>query len=102
VVACPHMLGYKGSNPFSCVEGDSYGEISMKVAIVGSRSITNCKEIIEESLRGMEVTEIVSGGAKGVDTVAKSMQKIIILNIKSFFQIIENTEITHHSKEMMK
>jgi len=56
----------------------------MKVAIVGSRSITNCKEIIEESLRGMEVTEIVSGGAKGVDTVAKRYAKDNNIKYKEF------------------
>ena len=39
----------------------------MKVAVVGSRSITN---ISLEDYIGKEVTEIVSGGAVGVDTLA--------------------------------
>lgn len=41
----------------------------MKLAVVGSRSITeiyNLAEYIEEG-----TTEIVSGGTKGVDTIAK-------------------------------
>ena len=40
----------------------------MKVAIVGSRAI---KEVDLSSFIGDEVTEIVSGGACGVDSVAK-------------------------------
>ena len=49
----------------------------MKVAVIGSRDITgvNLKEYISE-----EVTEIVSGGAKGVDTLAR--QYAVENNIK--------------------
>lgn len=44
----------------------------MKVAIVGSRDITDysiVKEAIQKS--GFKITEVVSGGAKGVDTLAE-------------------------------
>lgn len=44
----------------------------MKVAIIGSRSVTDYSVVlkaIEES--SFEVTEVVSGGAKGVDTLAE-------------------------------
>ena len=41
----------------------------MKVAVIGSRSITTIKNL--ESVLPPETTEIVSGGAKGVDAIAK-------------------------------
>jgi len=49
----------------------------MKVAVIGSRNITgiNLKEYIS-----VDVTEIVSGGAKGVDTLAR--QYAVENNIK--------------------
>jgi hypothetical protein len=49
----------------------------MKLAVVGSRNITNKQEYsVFEVLRGLPILEngsvtIVSGGAKGVDSVAK-------------------------------
>lgn len=44
----------------------------MKVAIVGSRNIRAMREVeraVEQS--GFEVTEVISGGANGVDTLAE-------------------------------
>lgn len=45
----------------------------MKVIIAGSRSITGPLSLIEDAIRGSryEVTEIVSGGARGVDALAE-------------------------------
>lgn len=40
----------------------------MKAAIIGSRSLT---EINIEDYLPSEITEIVSGGAKGIDTLAR-------------------------------
>ena len=45
----------------------------MKVAVVGSRSIT---DISLEDYIGKEVTEIVSGGAVGVDTLAAEYARV--------------------------
>lgn len=44
----------------------------MKVLICGSRSITDLKQI-ERAVResGFEISEIISGGAKGVDSLAE-------------------------------
>lgn len=41
----------------------------MKVAIIGSRSIT---EVNLDALVPIEATEIITGGARGVDTLARS------------------------------
>ena len=43
----------------------------MIVAIIGSTTITDCEHIIEEELKKLKVTKIISGEAPGVDTVAK-------------------------------
>lgn len=47
----------------------------MKYAIVGSRSFTNY-QFIEKTLNQFDnITEIISGGAKGVDTLAEQYAK---------------------------
>ena len=45
----------------------------MKLGIVGSRSINLAKarNILDETIKKDKVTTIISGGARGVDTVAK-------------------------------
>jgi predicted Rossmann fold nucleotide-binding protein DprA/Smf involved in DNA uptake len=45
----------------------------MKTAIVGSRNITDYD--LNEALEGLTVTEIISGGAMGVDTLAEVYAK---------------------------
>jgi len=42
----------------------------MKLAVVGSRTFNNYK-LVSETLSGLTVSEIVSGGAKGADRVAE-------------------------------
>jgi hypothetical protein len=42
----------------------------MKVAVIGSRSFTDY-ERLTQVLSGMAVTEIISGGAQGADTLAE-------------------------------
>ena len=41
------------------------------VAIVGSRTITDCEHIIVEAIKGIRVGMIISGEAEGVDATAK-------------------------------
>lgn len=50
----------------------------MKIAIVGSRDFNNY-EILEETLSTLQepITEIISGGAQGADTLAEQWAKII-------------------------
>lgn len=45
----------------------------MKLAIIGSRGITdiNIKDYIDKIDNSDEITEIISGGAKGIDTLAE-------------------------------
>ena len=42
----------------------------MKIAVVGSRSFENY-ELLEQTLDEYQIKEIVSGGAKGADTLAE-------------------------------
>jgi hypothetical protein len=45
-------------------------DIVFKLAVIGSRSVTS-KEIIHTILDGYTFNQIVSGGAKGVDSIAE-------------------------------
>lgn len=54
----------------------------MKTAIVGSRSITDYD--LTQALEGLTVTEIISGGATGVDTLAEGYAKDKGLSIQIF------------------
>lgn len=45
----------------------------MKLAIIGSRSLTNIN--IDEEVDKLNPTTIVSGGAKGIDTLAEDYAK---------------------------
>lgn len=42
----------------------------MKIAVIGSRSITDPRPVTDK-LKGLKVTGIISGGANGVDTTAE-------------------------------
>lgn len=49
----------------------------MKIAIIGSRSITNCdiEKYIKEYYEFSTIEEIISGGAIGIDTLARELAK---------------------------
>jgi hypothetical protein len=46
----------------------------MKTAIIGSRNISNFAAL-DQVLKGLPITEVVSGGAAGVDTLAEQWAK---------------------------
>lgn len=57
----------------------------MKTLICGSRTINNyslVKQVINDS--GFYITEVVSGGAKGVDSLAEQWAKEHNINVKHF------------------
>lgn len=59
----------------------------MKIAVVGSRSITDKDKIykhLDFIMENEEVTEIISGGAKGVDSIAKQYALEHKLNYSEF------------------
>ena len=80
----------------------------MKIAIVGSR---NLKNIALESYLSEEVTEIVSGGAVGVDTIAANYAKENGLKLTVFLPdynrygrgapIVRNKEIVDYSDKVL-
>jgi len=80
----------------------------MKLAIIGSRSI---KSIQLEGIVSNEVTEIVSGGAKGVDALAKeyaSEKKIPITEFLPNYNLygkaaplVRNKEIAAYADEAL-
>ena len=55
----------------------------MKIAIVGSRTVT---EIGLDGVIPKECTEIVSGGAKGIDTLAKEIAEKNGIKSESFLE----------------
>ena len=57
----------------------------MKIIIAGSREIKNLS-ILAEAYRScpFQITEIVSGGARGVDTMGENLAKVLNLPIKRF------------------
>lgn len=54
----------------------------MKLAVVGSRGIAECDL---ESLIPLETTEIISGGARGVDTLAAEYARKRGIPVREFF-----------------
>lgn len=55
----------------------------MKLAIVGSRTF-NDYEMVKEALKDLAITEIVSGGAKGADTLAEKYAAENSIPVKVF------------------
>jgi uncharacterized phage-like protein YoqJ len=79
----------------------------MKVAVVGSRGITN-KEMIFGVLENYDITSIVSGGAIGVDTIAEEYANSLNIQTEIFLPdwkqygraagIIRNRDIIENSQ----
>ena len=57
----------------------------MKVIIAGSRSITNYQHVYQAWLNSkFDLTEIVSGGARGVDSLGEELAKELDIPVKRF------------------
>ena len=60
----------------------------MKLAIVGSRTFTDferLEEFVKDNIQLPLITEIVSGGAKGADTLAEEFAKKYDIPLKVFY-----------------
>ena len=65
--------------------------IDMKIAVIGSRSFSNSKLVDEELSKVLnKVTLIVSGGAKGADTLAENWANSNNLPTKIFLPDFKN------------
>jgi hypothetical protein len=57
----------------------------MKIILAGSRSIIDRKHVVKVIIKAdWHITEVVSGGAKGVDTLGEDWAKINEIPIKCF------------------
>ncbi len=84
----------------------------MRVIVAGSRSITS-KHIVEETIKesGFVITEIVSGGAKGVDQLGEQIAKDGSIRIKKFIPnwklyrgqagFVRNTEMAQYADALI-
>jgi len=63
----------------------SFQEVSMRVIVAGSRSIGD-RSVVEQAIKesGFEISELVSGGAKGVDRLAAEWQKANSVPVRLF------------------
>lgn len=55
----------------------------MKIAVIGSRSFADW-ELLQETLQEWEITEIISGGAIGADSLAEKYAKLHGIPTKIF------------------
>lgn len=81
----------------------------MKVAVIGSRGFNN-KDLLYQELDKLSPTTIISGGAKGADSIASDYAKeksIELLEIKPDWKIgrhaglLRNTEIVKSSEFLL-
>ena len=83
-------------------------EVNMKLAVIGSRNLTNI--ILDQYVSG-EVKEIVSGGAVGVDSCAAEYAKKMGLKLTEFLPqyerygraapIVRNKEIVDYADKIV-
>jgi hypothetical protein len=86
----------------------------MKVAIVGTRDFTDNQKIFDTFVKVTEdlhITEIVSGGARGVDTAAVYVASCLGVPVREFKAnwrrfgksagILRNTEIVDYSDKVV-
>jgi len=61
----------------------------MKLAIIGSRTLKQAQvlELITETLEGLHVSEIITGGANGVDSIAEYYAKQHNIKCKIFYPV---------------
>jgi hypothetical protein len=55
----------------------------MKVAVIGSRSFQD-KKLLEMELSKIDITELISGGAKGADNLAENYAEANDIPVKIF------------------
>lgn len=58
----------------------------MKTIVAGSRNITDDKIVVEAMMEcGWDITEIVSGGARGVDKIGEAIAEATCTPLKIYF-----------------
>jgi predicted Rossmann fold nucleotide-binding protein DprA/Smf involved in DNA uptake len=55
----------------------------MKVAVIGSREITD-QDLIFDVLKKYQIKEVISGGARGVDSIAEKFTKLNAIPVTIF------------------
>jgi len=83
------------------------GVDNVKIGIVGSRNLNLEPSFIIDKLKNYNITEIVSGGAKGIDSLAKEVSTILNIPFTEFkpdyneygriAPFIRNEQIVDHS-----
>lgn len=69
----------------------------MKLAIVGSRNFDNYKLLCETADK-FQASEIISGGAKGADTLAEKYARERNLKLKVFLPKFKTEDIPYHPR----
>lgn len=55
----------------------------MKTAVIGSRSFTDFN-LVKDKLSSIDISEIISGGAKGADSLAEDFAKVNQIPVRVF------------------
>ena len=63
--------------------------VKMKLAIIGSRTLkqSDVLELITKTLQGLHVSEIITGGANGVDSIAEHYARQNNIKCKIFYPV---------------
>ena len=83
----------------------------MKLAVVGSRTFTNYQKLIDYLSHYNSITEVVSGGARGVDSLVRRFAEEYDIPIKEFLPeyskygriapFVRNQQIVDYSDELL-